>query len=159
MPQQQRVVIYFGISVLLYWVLKLCFGRNRSLEQSPNNYFGLAAFILFFSLFPIVMKWGNKIPGSVFERSSYSGNYYAVLYKDTKGSDAEKAVVNIETDPDTGTYRLRRLMLQDGKRITFEEEEDIELKLDKVVNVHNHNNLHGPWDTWGVVLLDIPAEH
>ena len=159
MPQQQRVVIYLGISVLLYWVLKLCFGRNRSLEQPPNNYFGLAAFILFFSLFPLVMKWGNKIPGSVFERSSYRGNYYAVLFKDIKGTDAEKAIVNIETDPDTGTYRLRRLMLQDGKRITFEEEEDIELKLDKVVNVYNHNNRHGPWDTWGVELLDIPAEH
>lgn len=159
MTPQQRLVVYFGISVGLYWFLKLCFARKKTIEQAPNNYFGLASLLWFIASFPLIYEWGNKIPGSAFERSSYSGDYYAILYRDTKQIEAEKVIVNIEADPEIDNYRLRRLTLENGKTISFDDEEDVGLELDKVVNVYNHNQRHGAWDKWGVMLLDIPVKN
>ena len=167
-----RGITFISIAVCSYWVLKLCFGKRKgTIQDVPNKHFALFAIIVFFGLLFGVPYWGNKIPGSVFERKDYEGLYHAILYKNRDRSLPKKAVVLIESRVDSSygygeeedtifsdrRYRLKRLYLPEGGSVTFDYNDDSFLELDKVTNILKHNSSDDSWSQWGIMLLNIPA--
>jgi hypothetical protein len=167
-----RGIIFIAIAVCTYWILKFCFGKRKGTVQDiPNKYFAIFAGTVFFSFLFGVPYWGNKIPGSIFERRSYSGRYYAIVYEGKQRDVPEKAQVLIESDVDSSfgyddeidnsssqrIYMLKRLYDKYGRSTSFEDQEE-ELVLNKTVMVLKENKSDGTWKEWGIELLDIPVD-
>jgi len=166
-----KALYFIIISAVFYWTLKLSFSRKKTIQEVPNKYFGWASFVVFFALLLGTPKWGNNIPGSLFERREYEGTYLVIVYEGTQREVSEEALAHIESgvevhsgygDEDdqfysNRTYRLRSLAFWNGKIITFDEGDDEELELNKTVNVTKYNRNDDAMKTWGVKLLDIPS--
>ena len=167
-----RGITYIAIAVCAYWMLKMCFGKRKgTIQDVPNKYFALFSLAVFFGLLFGVPHWGNKIPGSIFERRSYIGRYYAIVYKGHQRDLPEKAQVLIEADVESSgslddevglsstdrVYRLKKLINEYGKPVSFEEN-DIQLMLNKTVTALKHKEEEDLWQEWGIMLLDIPVE-
>jgi len=167
-----RVITFIAIATCTYWILKLSVGKRKgNIQDKPNNYLFYISFAVFFGFLFGVPNWGNKIPGSIFERRSYEGRYYAILHKGHQRDFPEEAQVIIDADVERNgsyddeielsasdrVYRLKKLIDKHGRSVSFEDQ-DKQLSLNKTVTVLKHNDAEDTWQEWGVMLLDIPVD-
>jgi len=160
-----RNIIFIATSVALYYVLKCFCGKwDGTSSDQPNKIFSWISIALALGLMFGTPIWGNKIPGSYFERSHYEGMFYVNLFP--KGQKVKSyrvpALIRASFESDTDyyddhtyswrEYRIDYVIMPSGGKITFYNAGDY-LKFGRKITLFDD---HGRY--WGVELTNIPAK-
>lgn len=152
--------ILVGICVGLYFVLKLLLGNwNADIRDPKNGRLGGACFIVLLLLFLGIPEFGNKTPGSFWERADYKGHYVVLLYPGRQAANGQEAVGLIECDTESGTdqgdepystrtYKIDHAIMPNGSRISFNPDSYESLEVNKIVRLSDSEG-----NTWGVKLI------
>lgn len=151
------VVITFCI--LLYFVCKwLIIGINPAWERKAKAGIMLGAFILCLGLIIVVVPtWGERVPGSLFERDNYTRMIYVRMYPgDSEAkSYTVPALITAYQDGDGYSsyhvYSIDYAVMPNGGKIVFGDGGE-SLKLHKRVHLYDEKERE-----WEVELTDNPA--
>ncbi|NCY21150.1 hypothetical protein EBX31_04230 [bacterium] len=151
--------ILVGICVGLYFLLKFFFGNWKADIHDPKNgRLGGACFIILLLLFLGIPEFGNKTPGSFWERADYKGHYIVLLYPGRQATNSQEAVGLIECETESGTdqgdepytdkrYKIDYAIMSNGSRISFNPDSYESLEVNKVVRLTDDDG-----NNWGVKL-------
>ena len=156
-----RTILYIALASALYFGLKRTVGDwSRSASVPPNKYLLLVSIAAALALILGTERFGEKRPGSFFERSSYEATVYVHLHPgpQTVKSYRVPAVISasVEGEDDQGgqyhswrEYWLGTAFMPSGGRIGFE---DCQLRLEHPVTCFDAKNRY-----WTVVLTSTPV--
>ena len=154
-----RGAVLLGLCVGLYFPLKALAGKwSADIQDPKNSRLAAGCFLLFLLLIIGLPYFGNKTPGSIWERSDYEGRYLVLVYPGKQTANGQEAVAMIECDTESGTdqddepystrtYRIDHAIMRDGSRISFNPDSYESLAVNKVVRLTDTDG-----NDWGVKL-------
>jgi len=164
-----RDVLFITIAIGLYWGMKWHIGkRDGSAADMPNKIFAWIAVVGALGLMIGTQYFGNKIPGSFFERrTNYKGMFYVNLFPDGQKVKSYRVpamvaasyeVVGDEMDGDhevhdvyDRVYKIQFAIMPNSGKVSFNDPYEA-LKLGEIVTMVDDDKRY-----WGIELTNCPV--